>query len=146
MPRSKAYFYRYGGDFYPTVRYMETLHDRVIAETGGASGVLSPGVLDSAAHKPVQSLGDQDAYPTFFTKVAALGYTLAHDHGFRDGNKRTALMSMLTTLKINGFHATPTDREKETVIVLVAMGLLNVPGLRIALMMWCGIDPAEQEA
>ncbi|GGR07204.1 hypothetical protein [Deinococcus ruber] len=53
---------------------------------------------------------------------------------------------MLLTLKRNGLHPDPSEREAATVMVLVAMGLLSIPGLRVALMAWCGIDPSDQDA
>lgn len=103
-------------------------------------------VIQSAASKPLESAFGEEAYPTLFAKVAALGHTLAHDHGFTDGNKRTALEVMLLTLKRDGFSPNPTEREAATVMVLIAMGLLTVPGVRVALMAWCGIDPADDMA
>ncbi|WP_425145229.1 type II toxin-antitoxin system death-on-curing family toxin [Deinococcus sp.] len=125
---------------------MLELHDDVLEVSEGRAGVAHVGVIESAVNKPVASLGSDDAYPTLFTKLAAVGYTLAHDHGFSDGNKRTALQVMLNTLEENRFYPDPTDREKVTAVILAAMNLLNVPGLRITLMLRCGIDPCDQAA
>lgn len=125
---------------------MYFVHDGILQTSPGRLGVAHEGVIESATAKPTDSAFGEDAYPTFFTKVAAVGYTLAHDHGFSDGNKRTALEVMTLTLKRNGLYPDPTEREAATVMVLVAMGLLDVPGLRVALMAWCGIDPADAEA
>ena len=36
--------------------------------------------------------------------------------------------------------------EKVTAVILAAMNLLDVAGLRVTLMLWCGIDPADAEA
>ncbi|MVN85437.1 type II toxin-antitoxin system death-on-curing family toxin [Deinococcus sp. HMF7620] len=145
-PLSNTYFFRYRGDDYPTKKYVLELHDDVLEVSEGRPGVAHIGVIESAVNKPVTSIMGEDAYPTFFTKVAAIGYTLAHDHGFSDGNKRTALQVMLNTLEENGFYPDPSEREKVTVAVLAAMDMLQVPGLRVALMLWCGIDPADREA
>ena len=145
-PLSDIYFYRYRGQRYPTRKYVLELHDEVLEVSQGRPGVAHLGVIESAVNKPVASLGDDDAYPTFFAKLAAIGYTLAHDHGFSDGNKRTALQVMLNTLEKNGFYPDPSDREKVTAVILAAMNLLDVAGLRVTLMLWCGIDPADAEA
>ena len=110
-PLSDIYFYRYRGQRYPTRKYVLELHDEVLEVSQGRPGVAHLGVIESAVNKPVASLGDDDAYPTFFTKLAAIGYTLAHDHGFSDGNKRTALQVMLNTLEKNGFYPDPSDRD-----------------------------------
>ena len=89
------------------------------------------GVIESPEHKPVPSLGGEDAYLTFFTKVAAIGYTLAHDHGFSDGNKRTAVQVMLNTLERNNFYPDSSEREKVTAAILAAMNLADAPSLRV---------------
>ena len=43
-----------------------------------------------------------DAYPDDFTKAAALLQSLARDHAFVDGNKRTAWAAAWTFLHLNG--------------------------------------------
>lgn len=119
------------------------LHDKVLDVSEGRPGVAHICVIESAVSKPITSLGGEDAYPTFFTKVAAIGYTLAHDHGFSDGNKRTALQVMLNTLERNNFYPDRSEREKVTAAILAAMNLADAPSLRVILMLWCGIDPAD---
>jgi len=146
VPFPKGFFYRHRGWDFPTPAFVYFVHDGILQTSPGRAGVAHESVIESAASKAVDSAFGEDAYPTFFTKVAAIGYTLAHDHGFSDGNKRTALEIMTLTLRRNDFHPDPTEREAATVMVLTAMGLLEVPGLRVALMAWCGIDPADAEA
>ena len=75
-----------------------------------------------------------------------MGFTLAHDHGFRDGNKRTAVLAMFNTLEENGYYPDASSDAVDIVIVLVAMGLLNIHGLRIALLMLCDLDAADQDS
>jgi death on curing protein len=140
------YFERYRGYKYPTEAFILNLHTQILQESGGREGLNNPGVIASAVNKPHQSVGGEDAYSTLFTKVAAIGLTLAHDHPFSDGNKRTAYTVMLATLEANTYYPQPSEREAATVMVLVAMGLLGIAGLRIALMMWCGIDPSDAAA
>ena len=131
---------------FPTVKYLKFVHEAVLVESPGRPGILDEGQLVSAARQPIQSAGGEDAYPTFFWKVAATGTRVAHDHSFEDANKRTSLQVMLSTLEQNDFYPEPEEREAAIIMVLTAMGLLDIAGLRIALMMWCGIDPADQEA
>ena len=63
------------------------IHDRQLAEHGGLDGVLDRGV-ESAIGRP-QNL---DAYgePDGAELAAAYAFGLARNHGFADGNKRTA--------------------------------------------------------
>lgn len=130
-------------DDFPTKRYVLEIHDEVLSVSESRLGVAQIGVIESAVSKPITSLGGEDAYPTFFTKVAAIGSTLAHDHGFSDGNKRTALQVMLNTLERNNFYPDPTEREKVTAAILAAMNLADAPSLREILLLWCGIDPPD---
>ena len=146
MPFAKGFFYRHRGWDFPTPAFVYFVHEGILLTSPGRAGVAHESVIESAASKPTESAFGEDAYPTFFTKVAAIGYTLAHDHGFSDGNKRTALEVMKLTLTRNALYPDPSEREAATVMVLAAMGLLEVAGLRIALMAWCGVDPADSEA
>ncbi|GAB5602423.1 hypothetical protein FJNA_09480 [Thermus sp. FJN-A] len=99
--------------------------------------------MESAAYAPRESAGGQDAYPTFFSKVAALGYRLCQNHPFVDGNKRTALHAMVWTLEANGYTVRLEPLASATVMVLVATGALTILGLRTALLLWCDLNPAD---
>lgn len=48
------------------------IHDQIIAETGGASGLRDEGMLDSALNAPFQSFGGEDMYPSLQKKPARL--------------------------------------------------------------------------
>ena len=41
------------------------IHDQLIAETGGSSGLRDEGMLDSALNSPFQTFGGEDVYPAF---------------------------------------------------------------------------------
>ena len=64
------------------------IHDRQIAEHGGADGIRDLGAIESALARPVNlaAYGDPDAAAL----AAAYMYGLAKNHGFLDGNKRVA--------------------------------------------------------
>ncbi len=55
-------------------------------------------------HAPVRSVGEEDLYPTLFTKVAALGFFIARNHPFADGNKRTSFAVVADTLEKNDYY------------------------------------------
>lgn len=67
------------------------------------SGVKDLNLLESAIGRPKQSAFGEDAYPTVFDKAAALFESLAKNHPFQNGNKRTAFASMVYFLYLNGF-------------------------------------------
>src|ERR1700742_4547439 len=64
------------------------VHDRQIAEHGGPEGVRDPGTVASALARPQNfaAYGTPDAADL----AAAYAFGLVRNHGFADGNKRTA--------------------------------------------------------
>ncbi|QWU16458.1 death on curing protein [Paenibacillus sophorae] len=68
------------------------------------AGIKDHALLDSAVHKPEQSLFGEDAYPSLFEKAAALLESLVKNHSFHNGNKRTAYLAVKSFLMVNGYH------------------------------------------
>jgi death-on-curing family protein len=64
-------------------------------------GVKSEGLLESACGRPHTSMGSHDKYPTIELKLAALFHSLTKNHPFHNGNKRTALATLLAALSRN---------------------------------------------
>jgi death-on-curing protein len=64
-------------------------------------GVASEHLLESAVSRQYTSLGQEMKYETKFASAATLFYGLCCDHPFHNGNKRTALVSMLLHLDRN---------------------------------------------
>ena len=52
------------------------LYSRIMAQSGGASGVRDVGALESALAPPRMAFGDTDLYPNVEEKAVALGYSL----------------------------------------------------------------------
>lgn len=87
--------------------------------------VRDPGLLESAMHRPAAEMFGQEAYPELLDKAAALLHSLAITHPFIDGNKRTAWLSCVTFLRINGVELRPDIDAAESLIVAVASGELD---------------------
>lgn len=68
------------------------------------AGVKDHTLLDSAVHRPRQSVFGEDAYSTTFDKAAALLESLVKNHCFHNGNKRTAYLVTKSFLLLNGYH------------------------------------------
>lgn len=68
------------------------------------AGVRDHGLLESAVHRPQQSVMGEDAYPSLFDKAAALLESLIKNHCFHNGNRRTAYTAAKAFLRLNGFH------------------------------------------
>lgn len=63
------------------------LHERIIASTGGATGVRDLAGLESAIAQPHATFAQQDLYPDLAAKAAALCFSLVMNHAFVDGNR-----------------------------------------------------------
>lgn len=72
------------------------------AAVGNVLQVRDYGLLDAAIARPKATVFGLDAYPDDFTKAAALLQSLARNHAFVDGNKRTAWAAAWTFLHLNG--------------------------------------------
>ena len=101
------------------------LHERLLADSGGAAGVRDLGALESAVGQPHAAFGGQDLYPDLVTKAAALCYSLVMNHAFVDGNKRVGHAAMETFLLLNGHEIQCDVDEQERVILQLAAGDLS---------------------
>lgn len=64
------------------------LHESLIREFGGSSGIRDESLLDSALNAPFQEFSDKELFPTLPSKAARLCYGLVKNHVMIDGNKR----------------------------------------------------------
>jgi death-on-curing protein len=63
--------------------------------------------------RPAQSAFGEDAYLSLFEKSAALLDSIANNHGFRDGNKRTAMAAAIFYLSLFEIIIDITNEEYE---------------------------------
>lgn len=89
------------------------IHERVLQETGGATGILNPGGLEAALQRPFVSLGGRESYTTLAEKVACFVEALMRHHPFVDGNKRTALVAADVCLRLHGFSLIPSRQVED---------------------------------
>jgi death on curing protein len=83
------------------------IHERVLADHGGQSGVRDEGLLDSALARPKQIL----AYgkPDLCALAAAYAAGIIRNHPFVDGNKRIGFMAGYVFLACNGHELTANE-------------------------------------
>lgn len=98
------------------------IHSRVIQGSGGMDGLRDRGSLETAVSAPMQSFGGQDLYPTDVEKIARLGYGLASNHAFVDGNKRIGAMMVQLLLKWNGYQLSLHAGELADMFIAIADG------------------------
>ena len=78
------------------------IHADQIRCYGGRPGLRDLGLLQSALAMPETTFEGEFLHGTVFEMAAAYLFHLARNHPFVDGNKRTALMSALVFLGLNG--------------------------------------------
>ena len=105
------------------------IHDQLISETGGSSGLRDEGMLDSALNAPFQTFGGEDVYPSLQQKAARLCFGLVKNHPFVDGNKRIGAHTMLVFLALNGIELQHTQSELSDVILQLAAGKIEATDL-----------------
>ena len=107
------------------------LHEELINETGGMQGLKDEGLLDSALAAPFQSFEDQDLFPSIYQKAARLGFGLASNHAFIDGNKRIGAHAMLVFLELNNIHIGYSQEELSGIFLDIASGNKGYDELRV---------------
>ena len=75
------------------------VHQQLLADFGGDSGVRDTGLLDSALGRPENKFTYES--PTLFQLAAAYAYGIVKNHPFIDGNKRTGFMAAVMFLERN---------------------------------------------
>jgi death on curing protein len=98
-------------------------HAEQIAEHGGGEGIRESGLLESAMARP-QNLALYGE-PDISELAASYAYSIARNHPFVDGNKRTAAVVSETFLMLNGGLLLATDAELVVAFVALAAGELT---------------------
>ncbi len=101
------------------------LHQALLDQTGGATGIRDLGGLESALAQPRATFDDVDLHPTIVQKAAALGFSLTLNHPFVDGNKRVAHAAMEVFLLLNGRELVGTVDEQERLMLDLADGQIT---------------------
>jgi death on curing protein len=95
------------------------IHGEIIAESGGTSGILNQGALESTLNKPINLYHYGDDV-TLYKLAASYGYGLVKNHCFVDGNKRIALIAVYTFLSINGIELTAPEVDAVSLFLALA--------------------------
>ena len=99
------------------------LHDRLLAEHGGAPGLRDEGLLDSALARPRQLLAYGD--PDICALAAAYAAGLVHNYPIVDGNKRIAFMTAYVFLARNGSRVLASEAEATAMVIGLAAGEID---------------------
>jgi death on curing protein len=105
------------------------IHDQQLAEHGGLSGTRDHALVLSALARPLHLATFDD--PDVAELAAAYAYGISRNHGFLDGNKRTAFVVAYVFLLDNGYDLIATDQEATTTMVSVAEGQMTEAELAV---------------
>lgn len=97
---------------YVTMIDILELHRRQLESHGGGEGIRDQGLLEAALFRPQSGY-----YADIIEEAAALWESLAQNHPFIDGNKRTAFAGTYAFLRVNGYYITVTADEVYTFIM-----------------------------
>jgi death-on-curing protein len=99
-------------------------HDEALTY-GGRAGVVSLDSIQSAIGRPYSGY-----YRAIHLKAAALLHSLIQNHGFVDGNKRSALIVTLLMIERSGYRLRLDDNERiDDIVVSVADGRIRFDAL-----------------
>ena len=95
-------------------------HERTINEFGGRPGIQDIGRVEAAIGRPYNGY-----YRAIYRKAAALIQSVAINHGFIDGNKRTALILFYLLIEKSGYiiqHTSTLEDEDDIEHLILALG------------------------
>ena len=104
-------------------------HSEQLSLFGGADGVRDLGLLESALARPINKFayGETD----LAALAAAYGFGIARNHAFIDGNKRTALASVIVFLGLNGMDLDAPQEVTTAIILSLAAGEITEEALAV---------------
>ncbi|RYG93176.1 type II toxin-antitoxin system death-on-curing family toxin [Loktanella sp. IMCC34160] len=112
--------------------YRVTLEDVLAAHKealtyGGRAGLVNLSLVESAIGRPYSGY-----HRSISRKAAALLEALVKNHGFADGNKRTALLVVELLIRRSGYRLVLLEGERlDDIIVSTACGDLQFDSLQV---------------
>ena len=103
------------------------IHAKVMGKTGGLDGLRDMSGLESALAAPMQTFGGEE-----------LGFGLAANHAFIDGNKRIGAVMTQLLLKWNGYTPKLAVGELSDMFIGIAAGEKSEEDLLSWILVKCG--------
>ena len=107
-------------------QFVEAMHAEQLRLHGGAAGIRSEDMLESALARPLQKV----AYgqPDLCELAAAYLFGIAKNHPFVDGNKRAAFAAADLFLYFNGLSVEAAQEDVIQFVLMVAAGEIDEAG------------------
>lgn len=101
------------------------IHELVLRQSGGGSGIRDWDILKSALARPFQTFNSSDLYTNVLEKTAALMESLIVNHAFVDGNKRTGFTIANLFLMKHGLEIEGNDDDIYRGVIAMASGQMT---------------------
>ena len=111
--------------FHLGVDIVREIHAEALKQFGGLNGVRDENLLASAVLAPQSSFGGKSPYSDVVDVAAAYLFYICRNHPFLDGNKRTAMMSAIVFLRLNGIEPELDSERWEKLMLDVAASRLD---------------------
>lgn len=98
---------------------LDAIHDQLVERYGGIHGVNDGGLVESALMRP-RNLFAYALESDLAALAASLCFGIAKNHGFRDGNKRTAFTATAVFLRLNGLRLSVPELDAVAAMVYLA--------------------------
>lgn len=105
-----------------SVKQVLEIHEIAITRFGGSRGLRDLTGLESALARAFQTFDRKDLYPDFISKTAAIGESIAINHPFIDGNKRTAYILMESILRLGNLKISAPDNSLYNFVISISTG------------------------
>ncbi len=92
-----------------TLKQLLELLILVVISTGGTAGLRDLGSLAAAVASKSKNVFGDELYPSILDKATAMIRVIVANHSFVYGNKRTAKITRLTMLDLNGTKFSTKD-------------------------------------
>jgi death-on-curing protein len=111
--------------FHLSTDSVREIHAEALKQFGGLNGVRDENLLASAVLAPQSTFGGRSPYAGVVEVAAAYLYYICRNHPFLDGNKRTAMMTAIVFLRLNGIEPKPDSERWEKLMLDVAASKLD---------------------
>lgn len=106
---------------------VQAIHARQLKLFGGPAGLRDEGAIESALGRPLNRAADGSV--DLAELAAAYAFVIAKNHPFIDGNKRAALLSLVTFLGLNDVDFLVDEAEAVVMIRGLAASEIDEEGL-----------------
>ena len=116
-----------------TLAEVMEIHADQIEHYGGRDGIRDINLLSSAVAVPYATFSGDFLHRDIFEMAAAYAFHVSQNHPFVDGNKRTALASVLVFLEINCLGISDPDEKLYVSMIKIASGKMTKEELAVIL-------------